>query len=313
MGIESVTYGVDDVAKSASFFEDFGLMRLEGGATGASFATPEETTILVRRADDPTLPRAVEPGPTVREIVWGVDTSESLEAIAANLSADQPITRSADGVIHAVDPAGFGIAFSLTRRRPVRLEPQTLNTIGECLRRNERVRFYDRARPQHLGHIVLYSPNYQEQFAFYVDRLGFMVSDTLRTAGAFLRCSTDHHNLFLLRAPRAGMNHLSFGVQNLDEIWGGFKVLTKQGWTPSWGPGRHYIGSNLFYYFRNPSGGHVEYYADMDCITDPALWTPGDFDPSAPEARFAWGQAPPPDFSKSQYELEKETIAANIA
>jgi len=298
IGIESVTYGVEDLTRAGKFFADFGLSALERGTHGATFGTPEGTTVALRAADDLSLPAAMEPGPAVREITWGIDSQASLDALAADLATDRPVVTDADGTAHTVDPAGYGIAFRVTRRTPVELEPQTLNTIGRALRLNARARIYERAMPQHIGHIVLYAPGLQRAVDFYRKRLGFMVSDTLKDFGAFLRCSTDHHNLFLLRHGRTGLNHLSFGVRDLDEIMGGFTMLSKEGWEPAWGLGRHYIGSNLFYYFRNPGGGYVEYYADMDCIADPDAWQPGEFSPAQPEALFAWGGYPPKDFGK---------------
>jgi hypothetical protein len=41
-----------------------------------------------------------------------------------------------------------------------------------------------------------------------------------------------------------------------------------------WGPGRHYAGSNFFWYLKDPAGNFSEYYSDMDCIIDDQLWTP---------------------------------------
>lgn len=298
VGIESVTYGVEDLAQAATFFEDFGLTVAERANAGLTLTTPESTSLNLRAVDDPSLPAAMEPGSTVREIMWGVDSPESLDALAADLATDRPVVTDAEGAIHTVDPTGYGIAFRVTRRTPVRLTPQTLNTVGEAVRHNARFRAYERAAPQHIGHIVLYHPDLEPAVDFYTRRLGFMVSDRLTNFGAFLRCSTDHHNLFLLRHGRTGLNHLSFGVQGVDEIMGGFAYLSKRGYEPVWGLGRHYIGSNLFYYFRNPAGAYVEYYADMDCITDPAMWTPGEFSPGQPEALFAWGGYPPKEFGR---------------
>jgi len=306
VGLETVVYGVEDLALSTRFFEDFGLETIERGAAGHTFELPERTSLQLRRHDDASLPVAPEAGSTIREIIWGVDTAEHVDALATELETDRTVTRDADGTIHAVDDSGYGIGFTVTKREAVLLEPQTMNTIGTVVRQNERAAFYDQAKPQHLGHIVLYCPNWAEQVSFYVDRLKFMVSDTLRGSGAFLRCSVDHHNLFLLRYPNTGLNHISFGVQGVDEIMGGHKVMSEAGWEPTWGLGRHYIGSNIFYYFRNPSGGHVEYYADMDCITNPELWTPEEFEPDAPEALFAWGGYPPPNYRKSYSEVQAE-------
>jgi hypothetical protein len=43
-----------------------------------------------------------------------------------------------------------------------------------------------------------------------------------------------------------------------------------------WGLGRHYGGSNFFWYLKDPAGNFSEYYSDMDCIIDDQLWTPED-------------------------------------
>jgi catechol-2,3-dioxygenase len=306
VGLETVVYGVEDLALSARFFEDFGLETVERGDHGRTFEMPEKTSLQLRLHDDASLPAAPEAGSTIREIVWGVDTAEHVNALGAELATDRAVTTDSEGTIHTVDDAGYGIAFTVTKREAVILEPQTLNTIGEVVRHNERAAFYDQAKPQHLGHIVLYCPNWEEQVSFYVDRLKFMISDTLRGSGAFLRCSVDHHNLFLLRYPSTGLNHISFGVQGIDEIMGGYKVMSESGWEPTWGLGRHYIGSNIFYYFRNPAGGQVEYYADMDCITNPELWTPEEFEANTPEALFAWGGYPPPGYRKTYSEVQAE-------
>jgi hypothetical protein len=70
----------------------------------------------------------------------------------------------------------------------------------------------------------------------------------------------------------------------------------------SWGLGRHFIGSNFFWYLRDPAGNFSEYYSDMDCIVDDALWQPGVWDSS--RALYSWGPPPPPSF------LAPEDLAA---
>ena len=54
------------------------------------------------------------------------------------------------------------------------------------------------------------------------------------------------------------------------------------------GPGRHSVGSNLFYYFANPCGAYIEYYADMDCIMSPDAWVAREWAPT-PENFAACG------------------------
>jgi hypothetical protein len=61
-----------------------------------------------------------------------------------------------------------------------------------------------------------------------------------------------------------------------------------------WGLGRHYGGSNFFWYLKDPAGNFSEYYSDMDCIVDDQLWTPQDLEGA--RGLFSWGPPPPPSF-----------------
>ena len=36
--------------------------------------------------------------------------------------------------------------------------------------------------------------------------------------------------------------------------------MRESGWEPEWGLGRHVIGSNYFYYIRNPWGSLAEFF-----------------------------------------------------
>ncbi len=50
--------------------------------------------------------------------------------------------------------------------------------------------------------------------------------------------------------------------------------MSKKGWQTEIGPGRHPISSAYFWYFHNPLGAPVEYYADDDFCTE--VWQAGD-------------------------------------
>jgi len=58
--------------------------------------------------------------------------------------------------------------------------------------------------------------------------------------------------------------------------------------------GRHYFGSNWFWYLREPSGAITEYYADMDVITDAATWEAASI--ADRRALAAWAPPLPPEF-----------------
>ena len=118
---------------------------------------------------------------------------------------------------------------------------------------------------------------------------------------AFLRCSTDHHNLALLKSDGPGFHHGSFEVGSIDEIALGAQRMLESGRPPGWGLGRHVIGSNFFYYTRDPWGSWAEYFHDLDHIPEACAWQPRDF-PEA-DALYRWGPPVPEDFGRNR-ELE---------
>ena len=46
--------------------------------------------------------------------------------------------------------------------------------------------------------------------------------------------------------------------------------------------GRHHVGSSFSWYLRDPAGNFSEYYSDLDCIVDDALWTPRTWEGARP-------------------------------
>jgi len=279
--VESLVYGVADVAAGIRYFEDWGLEAAEQGAAGAVFGTPAGQTIHIRPIDDPSLPVAPDGDrSTARHTVWGVETADDLETIGAELSQDRAVTRAADGTLSAVDESGFSIGFAVSQPVAVDVDPLPVNLNENSQRLNAYVEAIPRARPLRLGHVVYFIPRdgADRAVSFYLDRLGFRLSDSTIGRGDFMRCagSRDHHNLFLLqRDGGAAFNHAAFEVRNFDEIMMGGACMKAHGWEPDTTPGRHILGSNLYWYFRNPCGGNTEYFADMDCMDDdwePRIW-----------------------------------------
>ena len=95
VGIESLIYGVDDVAKCQRFFEDFGLPLLSSTPEAAHFVLDEGSQVIIRHRDDPELPPSVIEGIGVREVIWGVNTPEALEALSHSLATDRAVRRDA--------------------------------------------------------------------------------------------------------------------------------------------------------------------------------------------------------------------------
>src|SRR3954463_8769185 len=107
--VESVTYGVADMAAGTKFFDDLGLEKIESGAKGATYRTPTNQFVHVRPMEDASLPKAPEDGPTNRETLWGVDSKESLEKLGAELSQDREGKRTAGGGRQPGGGTRFGI------------------------------------------------------------------------------------------------------------------------------------------------------------------------------------------------------------
>jgi len=157
------------------------------------------------------------------------------------------------------------------------------------------------ARPRRLGHVLLFAGDLDRQLDFYTRVLGMKLSDRCQKIIVFLRCTTDHHNLAFLASPGPGFHHGSFEVGNVDEIALGAQRMLEAGGPPGWGLGRHVIGSNFFYYVRDPWGSFAEYFHDLDYIPEQCAWEPRDFPEG--DALYRWGPPVPEDFGLNR-ELE---------
>jgi catechol-2,3-dioxygenase len=280
LGIEQITYGVTDLEACRRFFTDWGLKELAHDADHARFETLNGCTVLAVNSNDPSLPRAFEAGPTLREVTWGVATLHELDHYRATL-ANQPDFSSTASSVGCTDPNGMAIRIEVTRRRTSEVHGSPSNVWGQTLRVDRPSPIYERAEPVEVGHVVFFTNCLAEHTAFYRERLGFELSDRYPERGAFLRCAPHggHHDLFLLALPdgKRGLNHVAFTVRDIHEVFGGGLHISRCGWETQLGPGRHPVSSAYFWYFRNPAGGLIEYYADEDMLT-PA-WQPRDFEP----------------------------------
>ena len=289
LGIDRITYGVDDVATCRRFFLDWGLKLLRETADVLDFETMNGCEVHVRGIDDPTLPPAMEDGSTLRQVVWGVESRDDIERLRAALGPSAEWA-SGEDTLHAADPNGLGLGFRTTRKRKVDVQGVPINAWGQPGRGvNRRSTVYERAEPIEVGHVVFFTDRLAEVERFYVDKLGFFVSDRYPERGLFLRCAAEggHHDLFLLQPPVAkrGLNHVAFAVRDIHEVFGGGLHISRCGWDTELGPGRHPISSAYFWYVKNPAGGLAEYYTDEDQLD--GAWEPREFQQSS-EAFAEW-------------------------
>lgn len=135
-----------------------------------------------------------------------------------------------------------------------------------------------------LGHCGYVTAMFDEDVAFYTENFNFVPSDILwdEIDGEEIDSLTfmhldqgkqysDHHTFFLSRAPpdfqgQHKMHHCSFEVEDFDTQLLGHEFLLSKSYVPIWGVGRHILGSQIFDYWRDPSGFAIEHYADGDLV-----------------------------------------------
>jgi len=152
-------------------------------------------------------------------------------------------------------------------------------------------------RPQRLSHVLLFSTDVPRSLRFYSDVLGLRLSDRSGELIAFTHGAhaSDHHLLALVKSEAPGMHHSSWIVNNVDEIGMGMEQMLAAGFTEGWGVGRHVIGSNYFYYARDPWGSFAEFSCGIDFIDAATEWPAGDYPPE--DSFYLWGPAVPEYFA----------------
>lgn len=285
LGIDQITYGTDDLLLSRRFFEDWGLTLANESADELVFECLNGCRVVVAAMDKAGLPPGIEDGPTLREVVWGVESAADLDGYAAAIANDPGfVDAQVAGArrIGCTDPNGLAVRLQVTQKRTLTdITSGVMNTWNSQPRVNQPAPIYERATPIEVGHVVFFVADVKAVEAFYESRFGFVSSDRYPNRGAFMRCAPEggHHDLFLLQLPtgKRGINHVAFTVRDIHEVFGGGLHFSRCGWETQLGPGRHPVSSAYFWYFKNPAGGLIEYYADEDHLT--AEWEPREFEP----------------------------------
>jgi catechol 2,3-dioxygenase-like lactoylglutathione lyase family enzyme len=283
--IEELIFGVEDLDACARFYEDYGLEPVERDEDHAVLRTMVNQRIKLYHADDPSLRPALVPpdgnGSTFREVVWGVDTQESLDALTGNLETDREVRRDPDGSIHTHDESGYGLGLALSNKIEVAFEAKSINVTGDAPRWNEELTSYGRAHPIRACHLALdiEKADQEKAEAFFIERLNFRPVDIVKPLGCFLQAEGDwdQHNFLLMhRSDAYGINHVAYECRDFDEVIEGGNYMLAQGWEEARYLGRHQIGSNVYRFFYTPSGGRCEYVCDMTRVDEtyetPRIW-----------------------------------------
>lgn len=261
-----------DLDVAEKFLLDFGLRRVER----------TDDRIYFRATDpDPFVYVAHKGEPRFLSSAWYVDSEDDLKA-AATLSGASPI-EELDGPgggrrVRIVDPIGYTVELVYGRKpaEAVPVEPVALNLGWDPVRRTTLQRFPNRpSNVKKIAHVVLTTTDVPKVVNWYRETLGLVRSEDIfvgqedNIIGSFNRCDrgekyVDHHVFFCRSGPRDGLNHVSFEVQDIDDLMLGHDRLKSQQYRHMWGVGRHLLGSQVFDYWCDPWGRVHEHWTDSD-------------------------------------------------
>ncbi|MBC2876901.1 MULTISPECIES: VOC family protein [Streptomyces] len=284
---------VPDLGRGKDFYTDFGLTVDERGSS-----------LAVRCAERPVDRTLLTEGPEKRlhHVAFGVPAG-ALPAMQRHLEGagvrleDAP-SSGVEGGLWFRDPDGTLVAVLEEPSLPAAPAGAPPMNLPGDYRRKDEARWPAAgapARPRRLGHVLVFSPDPARTEAFYTRILGLGVSDRVPGVVTFLNTGPgDHHVFGLVKSTHPGLHHSSWEVGSVDEMVIGARNLAERGSGLGWGLGRHTFGSNLFHYIRDPWGSWIEYFLDMDQITE--NWRPRDWQ-DVPSA--VWCPLRPAEFTEN--------------
>jgi 2,3-dihydroxybiphenyl 1,2-dioxygenase len=132
-----------------------------------------------------------------------------------------------------------------------------------------------RTGPLGLGHAVLTVENLEPVMAFYVDVLGFALSDYIEKPfrAYFFHINARHHSLALIESGKNGMHHLMVELFSLDDVGQSYDIALTQENRIGVTLGRHTNDLMTSFYAKSPSSFMIECGWGGREI-EPATWKP---------------------------------------
>jgi hypothetical protein len=281
---------VADPAALDSYYAELGL----SGDASSGYAGSDGGAVVV--IDEAPFRRLIA-------VDIGCDDDRDLDAVQQRLEARSASPTRGSESVSVLDPASrVQVTVRVAEPEATAAPPVGFvapNAPGAIVRTNERAPavFGAPRPPRRLGHLVIGTPDLRATRDLLVDGIGCKVSDEVDGIIHFLRCSTDHHNIGLVHSPVPILQHYSWECDDLDHLGHTATALYRR--DPSrhaWGFGRHFAGSNFYWYLRDPAGSFLELYSDFDRITDDSAWEHGRAPLSLEHAANAWGPNLPTEF-----------------
>lgn len=221
-----------------------------------------------------------------------------LLGIAFEVHSDNDLRRAADipgaSAIESMDGPGGGRRVTLTdpdgniveivhgveKTEPLDVPTQVFNSASERARRLNGVVRPHRgpSKVLRIGHVVPRSDDVARMARWYTENLGLLESDDVPLPDgsdnllmSFVRLDqgatpVDHHVMQVLKGEPNQIHHISFEVQDIDDLHVGHEAMREAGYRHVWGIGRHVQGSQIFDYWLDPFGVMYEHWTDSDML-----------------------------------------------
>jgi 2,3-dihydroxybiphenyl 1,2-dioxygenase len=169
-----------------------------------------------------------------------------------------------------------------------------------------------RTGPLGLGHAVLTVENIEAVMPFYVEVLGFRLSDYMMKPfrAYFFHINARHHSLALLESGRNGMHHLMVELFSLDDVGQAYDVALNETDRVGVTLGRHTNDFMTSFYARSPSSFMVECGWGGREI-NPSTWQPVELN----DGPSLWGHERnwlPPAQREEAHEMRMRAGAAGL-
>ncbi len=150
-----------------------------------------------------------------------------------------------------------------------------------------------------MGHVVLNVTDLDAAHRFWVEDLGFAVSDRVEGVAEWLRAWPNplHHTLALLQHDANTLHHINFMVSDIDDVGGAMNRMKGADVPIVFGPGRHLPSTSIFLYFLDPDGNTAEFSFGMELFDEEGAREARELEHKA-EVMDIWGGRPDPRFGK---------------
>ncbi len=249
--IRYVGYGVPNLQAERDFYAvSWGLTELAVDDGMAYFAAPGSDELYCIRLRESETKR-------IDIVAFAADTRADVDALY------EKVREAGCRIVFAPKPldsfgGGYGFRFFSPDGLSFEISADVRRGAARPLARWE-------ALPQKISHIVFHSPDHKAATAFFVNVLGFRLSDWLGDFMSFLRCNEWHHRIAFLPGPPC-LNHVAYDMPSVDDMMRGIARLKQNEVELKWGPGRHTAGNNTFSYFVTPNGFAVEYTSELERV-----------------------------------------------